>query len=167
MKSLERHKDIDACWTKKNTQTFFGYKNHVKQDGKSKLITKYTITSAEVHNSQATGTLPDEKDRGEAFYANSAYTEKSQEEIIPEKAMENRVCEKGYRNSPLTDEQKLNNTEKSRFCSRVEHIFGFMEMLMNWMYIQCIGIKRATAIIGLINLIYNTFHKIQLEVVKG
>jgi hypothetical protein len=28
--------------------------------------------------------------------------------------MENRVCEKGYRNHPLTDEQKANNIEKSR-----------------------------------------------------
>jgi hypothetical protein len=40
----------------------------------------------------------------------------------------------------LTEEQKLNNTEKSRFRSRVEHIFGFMEMSMNEMYTQCIGI---------------------------
>jgi hypothetical protein len=42
-----------------------------------------------------------------------------------------------------------------------------MEMSMNEMYIQCIGIKRAAAIIGLINLTYNMFRKIQLEAVKG
>jgi hypothetical protein len=81
--------------------------------------------------------------------------------------MENKVCEKGYRNKPLTDEQKANNTEKSRFRSRVEHIFGFMEMSMNTMYIQCTGIKRATAIIGLINLIYNMFRKTQLDAIVG
>lgn len=39
---------MDARWTKKDRQTFFGYKNHIKQDGKSKLITKYKVTSAEV-----------------------------------------------------------------------------------------------------------------------
>jgi IS5 family transposase len=163
----KRQKDMDARWTKKNKQTFFGYKNHVKQDGKSKLITKYTVTSASVHDSQATGTLLDENDKGEAFYADSAYTGKSQEEIIQNREMENRVCEKGYRNKPLTEEQKSNNTEKSRFRSRVEHIFGFMEMSMNEMYIQCTGIKRATATIGLMNLTYNMFRKIQLEAVKG
>jgi hypothetical protein len=75
--------------------------------------------------------------------------------------MENRVCEKGYRNKPLTEEQKLNNTEKSHFRSRVKHIFGFMEMSMNEMYIHCIGIKRATATIRLMNLTYNMFRKIQ------
>jgi transposase len=32
-------KDTDARWTKKNRQSFFGYKNHVKEDAKNKLIT--------------------------------------------------------------------------------------------------------------------------------
>ena len=59
-----------------------------------------------------------------------------------------------WSNRPLTDEQKASNREKSRVRSRVEHIFGFMEMSMNGMYINSIGIKRATAIIGLMNLTY-------------
>ena len=160
-------KDIDARWTKKNRQTFFGYKNHVKEDGANKLITRYMVTSAEVHDSQATGELLDGNDKGEAFYADSAYTGESREKIIAGKEMENRVCEKGYRNRPLTDGQKANNTEKSRFRSRVEHIFGFMEMSMNGMYIQCIGIRRATGIIGLMNLTYNMFRKIQLDAIMG
>ena len=50
--------------------------------------------------------------------------------------------------------------DKSRIRSRVEHIFGFMEMSMNGMYINNIGIKRVTAVVGLINLTYNMFRKI-------
>ena len=34
----KRQKDIDARWTKKNDETFYGYKDHVKIDSKSKLI---------------------------------------------------------------------------------------------------------------------------------
>jgi hypothetical protein len=34
----KKHKDIDARWTKKNDETFFGYKNHAKADTKSKII---------------------------------------------------------------------------------------------------------------------------------
>ena len=156
-------KDTDARWTKKNKVSYFGYKNHVKQDAKSKLITKYLVTDASVHDSQATGRLLDEKDRDEVFYADSAYSGESQEAIIEAKGMVNQVCEKGVRNHPLTDEQKASNREKSRVRSRVEHIFGFMENSMNEMYIQCIGIKRATAIIGLMNLTYNMFRTIQLS----
>jgi IS5 family transposase len=60
----KRQKDIDARWTKKDKTTYFGYKNHIKQDGNSKLITKYEVTSAEVHDSNATAPLLDENDRG-------------------------------------------------------------------------------------------------------
>lgn len=156
-------KDINARWTKKNNKNYFGYKDHVKQDGKSKLIIKYKVTDASVHDSNATEPLLDEKDKGEEFYADSAYTGEPQEKIISDKEMINKVCEKGTRNHPLTDEQKANNKEKSKTRCRVEHIFGFMEQNMNGMYIQCIGIKRAESVIGLMNLTYNMFRKIQLE----
>jgi IS5 family transposase len=120
------------------------------------------VTDASVHDSNATDVLLDENDKGEVFYADSAYSGAPQEAIIAEKEMINQVCEKGARNKPLTEEQIASNREKSRVRSRVEHIFGFMEMSMNEMYIQCIGIKRATAIIGLMNLTYNMYRKIQL-----
>jgi IS5 family transposase len=159
---VKSHKDVDARWTKKNNVSFFGYKNHAKQDAGSKIVVKYVVTAANVHDSQVTEELLDENDKGEDFYADSAYSGEPQEKIIAGKGMNNKVCEKGARNRPLTDEQKAGNREKSRVRSRVEHIFGFMEMSMNGMYIHCIGIKRATATIGMMNLTYNMFRKIQL-----
>ena len=55
----------------------------------------------------------------------------------------------------LTEEQRETNREKSRTRSHVEHIFGFMENTMNRLYIRTVGLARATAVIGLINLTYN------------
>ena len=159
---VKAQKDTDARWTKKNNVSYFGYKNHAKLDAGSKIVVKYNVTDASVHDSQVTDELLDENDKGEDFYADSAYSGEPQEKIIAAKEMNNKVCEKGVRNRPLTDEQKANNREKSRIRARVEHIFGFMEMSMNGMYINCIGIKRATATIGLMNLTYNMFRKIQL-----
>jgi IS5 family transposase len=159
---VKSQKDIDARWTKKNNVNFFGYKNHARQDAGSKFITGYKVTDASVHDSQATEELLDENDKGEDFYADSAYSGEPQEKIIAGKEMNNMVCEKGARNRPLTEAQIASNREKSKVRSRVEHIFGFMEMSMNGMYIHCIGIKRASAIIGLMNLTYNMFRKIQL-----
>ena len=72
-------KDTDALWTKKNNVNYFGYKNHVKQDSKSKLITKYTVTDASVHDSQQTESLLEDKDKGEPFYGDSAYTGEKQD----------------------------------------------------------------------------------------
>ena len=68
-----------------------------------------------------------------------------------------KVHEKGYRNKPLTDEQKANNKEKSKTRARVEHVFGFMEQSMKGLIVKSVGIKRTTGIIGLINLTYNLF----------
>ncbi len=39
------------------------------------------------------------------------------------------VCEKCYRNKPLTDVQKKYNHEKSKIRSSVEHIFGLVPMV--------------------------------------
>jgi IS5 family transposase len=151
------HKDIDARWTKKNNETFYGYKNHAKIDTKSKFINTYCVTDASVHDSQALANLLDEKDEGQTLHADSAYTGEDQESTIAGYKMENQVHEKGYRNKPLTDEQKASNTHKSKTRARVEHVFGFMEQSMNGLYIKSIGIVRATGIIGLINLTYNLF----------
>ena len=43
------HKDIDARWTKKGGETFYGYKNHAKVCSKTKLITGYDTTSASIY----------------------------------------------------------------------------------------------------------------------
>jgi transposase, IS5 family len=156
-------KDLDARWTQKNNVNYFGYKNHIKVDSKSKIITKYVTTAASVHDSQVLETLLDTNDEGQPLYADSAYTGKIQEETIQAHQMTNEVCEKGKKNAPLTQTQKERNTEKSRTRSRVEHIFGFMEMSMDEMYLYNIGKKRIHAIIGLMNLTYNLFRKIQLQ----
>jgi len=156
------HKDTDAQWTTKNKTHYYGYKNHVKSDSKSKIITKYTVTEASVHDSQALAELLEEKDAEEPLYADSAYTGEKQEIVIEEKKMTNEVCEKGYRNTPLTEEQREGNREKSKTRSRVEHIFGFMEMSMNGMYLYAVDKKRISAMIGMMNLTYNMYRKIQI-----
>jgi len=156
-------KDTDARWTKKRNQSYYGYKNHIKGCQKSKIITKYTITDASVHDSQVIEDLLDkEKDAGEDFYADSAYTGEAQETIIKEKGLINQVCEKGYKNNPLSNAQKESNKEKSKVRVRIEHIFGFMETNMNGMQLKVIGAKRVASVIGLMNLTYNMFRKIQL-----
>lgn len=153
----KRHKDIDARWTKKNKETFFGYKNHAKVGTRGKFITKYKVTDASVHDSQALDDLLEKEDAGQDFFGDSAYTGKEQEKVIEKYEMNNKTNEKGYRNKPLTEEQKANNREKSKTRARVEHVFGFMEQSMNGLVVKSVGIARATGIIGLINLTYNLF----------
>lgn len=157
-------KDTDARWTKKDGQSYYGYKDHIKADTKSKLIETYEVTDASVHDSQPTEELLSEKDEGQPLNADSAYSGEPVKEIVEKKKMKNQIHEKGYRNQPLTKEQKEHNRIKSKTRARVEHIFGFIENSMNGSFIRSIGIRRATAIIGLMNLTYNMFRAIQLGV---
>ena len=162
----KEQKDVDARWTKKNNVTYYGYKNHVKVDSKSKIIVKYEVTDASVHDSQTLESLLDEKDADEDLFGDSAYRGQKQQDIISQKEINNKTCKKGYKNSPLTQEDKATNKEKSRVRSRVEHIFGFMQGAMNGMNLYAIGIKRIEGLVGLMNLTYNMFRKIQLQTIS-
>lgn len=164
-KNKVAQKDVDARWTKKNNVSFYGYKNHIKADVKTKLIEHYVVTDASVHDSQTIEELLTQKDKGQELYADSAYTGEKQEEIYKKMEVIERIIEKGYRNKPLTEEQNKNNREKSKTRARVEHVFGFVENSMNGSYIRTIGIARAKAKIGLMNLTYNICRCVQLKIV--
>jgi len=126
-------------------------------DNKHKFINKYTTTDASVHDSQALDDLLDKKDEGQDLYADSAYTGEEQENTIKKYKVNNQVHEKGYKNRPLTEDQKSSNKEKSKTRARVEHVFGFMEQSMNKLYVRSIGMERASGFVGLVNLTYNLF----------
>ncbi len=160
----QRQKDVDARWTKKNNATFYGYKNHIKSDTKTKLIEEFDVTDASVHDSQAIEGLLTEKDKGQPLYADSAYAGKEQEKVYKKKSVINKVHEKGCRNKPLTEKQKASNKEKSSTRVRVEHIFGFVENSMNGSFVRTIGIVRAKAKIGMMNLTYNICRCTQLKI---
>ena len=152
----KRHKDIHARWTKKHNKTYYGYKNHIKMDAKSKLIETYAVTDASVHDSQVLDQLLDkQQDAQQTLHADSAYTGAKQAKTIRQAGMKNRVHCKAQRNQPLTTRQKNANTKKSTTRARVEHVFGFMTTTMKGLKLRSAGIKRANAGIGLINLTYN------------
>ena len=158
------HKDVDARWTNKNNETFYGYKNHVKADTGSKFIDNYEVTSANVHDSNTLEKLLDEKDKGQELHGDSAYSGQDQEATINKVEMINQIHEKGYKNRALTEEQKASNRIKSTKRARVEHIFGFIENTMKGTYIRTIGIARAKVNIGITNLVYNICRAMQLKI---
>lgn len=148
------HKDIDARWTKKRDETFFGYKNHAKVCVKTKLITGYDTTDASVHDSKRASELIDSNDKeGEDVYLDAGYV--GTDDGFIEKGMNPIICEKGYRNHPLTEGQKASNRKKSKVRSRVEHVFGFIERSMCGLVFRGVGMIRAKACVAMTNLTYD------------
>lgn len=154
-------KDCDARWMTKSGERHFGYKDHINTDGKTKLITKYSVSTASPHDSTELENLIDETDK--QLHADSAYRSEKIEQFLEEKNCQSFVHEKGYRGKPLTDTQKESNKKKSKTRARVEHIFGFMTNSMHdALFMRCIGKERMKSSIGLLNLTYNLFRYEQL-----
>lgn len=145
-------KDCDARWTKKNNEVHYGYKNHVKVDAKTKLIDAYATTAASVHDSQVFEELLDAQDK--AILADSAYKSEANEEIMLENDLEDFLMLKAYRNTPLSEDDKVFNKKVSSIRVRVEHVFGRMKYMGSDLF-RRIGLKRAKQHNAFCNLTYN------------
>jgi len=162
----QRLKDVDARWTKKNNQTFYGYKDHAKIDAKSKLIRSYAVTHAAVHDSCGLEPLLEASDKGQDLYADSAYAGAPIAELLEKRGIPGKIIERGVRGKPLDDARKAENHEKSKVRCRGEHVFGFISNSMDGFYTRVIGLGRTRCVVGLVNLVYNLFRYEQIVRLK-
>jgi transposase, IS5 family len=164
-KQLEQ-KDLDARWTQKNGQNYYGYKNHISIDVKHGFVRKYYVTDASVHDSKVLGKVIDGENSDAEIWGDSAYRSEEIEWVLEQIKMESKIHERGYKNNPLSEEQKLSNREKSKIRAKVEHVFGAWVTNMGGKLVRSIGKVRAEANIGLKNLAYNMLRYIFWETQK-
>ncbi|WP_191603771.1 IS5 family transposase [Marinomonas algicola] len=106
-------KDPEAGWHVKNDsrgrqKSTYGYSVHtgVDEDG---FIHSQCVTAGNVHDSQERDSLilGDEA----KLYADAAYSSKETRDTLEELGIEDQVQRKGYRNNPLSEQDKLRNAE--------------------------------------------------------
>lgn len=150
-----RQIDFDARMTKKHGNVFSGYKNHVKADADSKIITDSVVTNAAVSDSKVIYDLIDKKDK--SIWADSGYMGKKIFAKLhrQQKGLKLKIIKRGAKGHPLTERQRKANSKKATVRCRVEHIFGHMAKAMGGKAVRCVGIIRAECIITLKNLAYN------------
>ena len=156
-------KDTGARWTKKHGKSHFGYKNHVNVDRRHKLVRRYRVTDAAVHDSQVLDDILDADNTASDVWADSAYRSASIEAKLEEKGLKSRIHRKGRRDKPLSEREKRGNKTRSKVRARVEHVFGAQSNDMGGTLVRGIGLVRAKARIGLKNLAYNMRRLVQLE----
>src|SRR2546423_247817 len=158
-----RQKDRDARWTKKHGKSFFGYKNHVNADAKHKLIRRYDVSDAAVHDSQKLDGLLHTGNTSDAVFGDSAYRSAETEATLKAQGFRSRIHVRAARSRPLSKAKKEANRKKSQVRARVEHVFGAQETSLGSRIVRTIGIVRARAKIGLQNLVYNIRRLVTLE----
>jgi|TARA_R110002020_G_C16227069_1_gene768067 IS5 family transposase len=156
-------KDVDARWTKKHGKSHYGYKNHVNVDRKHKLVRRYHVSDAALHDSQAVDHLLMRGNTGSGVWADAAYRSEETEAKLRARKLKSHIHRKGKRGKPLTDQAKGSNRTKSTVRVRVEHVFGAQTNDMGGTLVRSIGLVRAKARIGMKNLAYNMRRLVQLR----
>jgi IS5 family transposase len=158
-----RQKDKDARWTKKHGKNFYGYKNHVNADARHKLIRRYGVTDASVHDSGQLDALLTKANTSAEVYGDSAYRSAATEAKLKTHGFKSRIHVRAVRNRPLSQVQEAANRKKSKIRARIEHVFGAQETAPGGRIVRTIGMVRAQAKIGLANLAYNIRRLVTLE----
>ena len=162
-----RQKDKDARWTKKHGKNFYGYKNHINADARHKLIRRYGVSDASVHDSQKLDGLLSKSNTSVEVYADSAYRSAATEANLKAQGFKSRIHVRAGRDRPLSQVQEAANRKKSKIRARIEHVFGAQETAPGGRIVRTIGMVRARAKIGLANLAYNIRRLVTLERMAG
>ena len=136
-------------------KSHFGYKNHVNVDRRHKLIRRYHVSDAALHDSQAVDHLLMRGNTGAGVWADAAYRSEEMEGKLLARGLKSHIHRKGRRGKPLGVQAKGSNRSKSTVRSRVEHVFGAQSNDMGGTMVRTIGLVRARAKIGMKNLVYN------------
>ena len=136
---------------------------HVNADARHKLIRRYGVTDAAVHDSGQLDALLNKANTSVEVYADSAYRSAATEAKLKAHGFKSRIHVRAGRNRPLSQVQQAANRKKSKIRARIEHVFGAQETAPGGRIVRTIGMVRARAKIGLANLAYNIRRLVTLE----
>ena len=132
-------------------------------EARHKLIRRYDVTDASVHDSQKLDGLLNTSNTSTDVFADSAYRSAETEAKLKARGFRSRIHVRATRNCPLTEAQEAANRRKSKIRARIEHVFGAQQTARGGRMVRTIGIVRARAKIGLQNLVYNIRRLVMLE----
>lgn len=148
-KNATKKRDPEMHQTKKGNQWYFGMKLHIGVDSKEKIIHSLATTAANVHDSQMLPELLHGNER--RVYGDAAYS--NQKEKIRQSAPHAKdfTNKRAYRNTPLSEREKLKNRRKSAVRALGEtpfliakHLWGFRKTRYkglakntHWLWITC------------------------------
>ena len=155
-KNRDKTRDPEMHQTKKGNEWHFGMKLHIGTDSKTGLVHRASVTAANVHDShEVPNLLHGEETR---FYGDSAYRGKVQRERLKTIAPKAKdfTNKRAYRNSPLTEADKVANRRKSSVRSKVEHPFLTLKRLWGFAKVRYRGLaknaNRAFAMLAMLNI---------------
>lgn len=159
-KNREGKRDPEMRSTKKGNAWHFGMKVHVGTDPKGLVHTAVVTDAAQADINQLPDLMHGEE---EELHGDKAYWCAADEEAYEEAGVRYRVTRRARPGTPLTEEERETNRERSRVRAFVEHPFLVMKRLWGFEKVRYRGLAknaaRAYAALGLANL-YMVRHRL-------
>ena len=153
-KNKDGKRDPEMHQVKKGQQWYFGMKAHIGVDSRTKLIHSVAATAANVHDSQLLGDLLHGEET--RVWGDSAYAGQGDKIRKHAPRAKDFTNQKGYRNRPLSNDEKAKNKTKSKVRAKVEHPFLILKRIFGFNKVRYRGLdknaNRLFVACGLVNL---------------
>lgn len=145
--------DADARYTRKYSQSYYGYKAHVCSDGEHQLIRTAVISAANANDADLLEcvTPPDAGN----LYADKAYDTKANHAWLRQQGITSQIAKKGAHHIKLTEQDRAENQRKSRVRGGIERIFAHWKQWQHYRRVRYLGLARNQLELTLKAVAYN------------
>lgn len=132
----------------------FGYKNHLGIDRRHGFIRSFAVTDAARHDGRQLGRVLDPHNTASAVWADSAYRSAANVALLVRRGLVPQFQRSKPRGRPMPPHITRGNASRARVRVAIEHVFAAQKCRLG-LVIRSIGLARATARLGLANLVTN------------
>jgi transposase, IS5 family len=140
----------------------FGYKNHLGIDRRHGFIRSFAVTDAAAHDGGQLGKLLDPHNTASGVWADSAYRSAANAALLARRGLVPHLQRPKPRGKPMPPHMVRGNASRARVRVAIEHVFAAQKCRLG-LVIRSIGLARATARLGLANLVTNMRRLVWLE----
>jgi transposase, IS5 family len=132
----------------------FGYKNHLGIDRRHGFIRSFTVTDAAAHDGHQLGRLLDPDNTASHVWADTAYRSAANVALLARRGLVPQFQRPKPRGRDLPAHIARGNASRARVRVAIEHVFAAQKCRLR-LVIRSVGLARATARLGLANLVTN------------
>jgi IS5 family transposase len=132
----------------------FGYKNHLEIDRRHGFIRRFAVTDAAAHDGGQLGTLLDPDNTASGVWADTAYRSAANVALLARRGLVPQFQRPKPRGRRMPSRIARGNATRARVRVAIEHVFAAQKCRLG-LVIRSVGRARATARLGLANLVTN------------
>jgi IS5 family transposase len=132
----------------------FGYKNHLGIDRRHGFIRRFAVTDAAAHDGRQLGRLLDPGNTASPVWADVAYCSAANRALLARRGLAPQFQRAKPRGKAMPPHLMRGNASRARVRVAIEHVFAAQKCRLG-LVIRSVGLARATARLGLANLVTN------------